>query len=70
MLQKLGVRDVILRENRVDGLINIGDLIETDEFPDPSILQTNIESMKPVFTQEAWDHVSAKGKLVSLQILL
>ena len=70
MLQKLGVRDVVLRRNGVDGLININDLIETDEFPDPSVVHTNIESMKPVFTQEAWDHVSAKGKLVSLQILL
>ena len=70
MLQKLGVRDGILQKSKVDGLVNVGDLIDNDEFPDPSVVHMDIESIRPVLTQGAWDHISAKGKLVSSQMLL
>ena len=69
MLQKLGVRDGILQNSKVDRLTSIGDLIDNNEFPNPSVVHMDIKSMRLVFTQGAWDHISAKGKLVSSQIL-
>ena len=48
--------------------IDIDDIISDDDYPDPSLVNSNIDDLRPVFTQAAWDKVKLMSKLALLYV--
>ena len=43
--------------------IEVDDIISDDDYPDPSLVHFNIDDLRPVFTQAAWDKVKLMREL-------
>ncbi len=67
MLQRLGVKETVLQKSKlsIGHKIDVDDMSSNNELPDPEILEIDIDCVKPVFTQEAWDSISAKSAYIS-----
>ena len=52
----------------MDKQIDIDDIISNDDYPDPSLVDCNINDLQPVFTEAAWDKVKLMSKLALLYV--
>ncbi len=51
------MRSTNLAVKSMDKQIEVDDIITDDDYPDPSLVNVNIDDLRPVFTQAAWDKV-------------
>ena len=63
ILQKLGVRKDILDEKDMARLLDVEDIIIHDNYPHPSLVNTNTDALQQLFTTNAWKKVAVLRKL-------
>ena len=68
-MQKLGARKNILDEKDMAHLLDVEDIIIHDNYPHPSLVNTNTDALQQVFTTNAWKKVAVLHKL-SLAIII
>ena len=66
LLKKIGIRPDVLQADKIGRLLTLDDFVDSDEVPDASLVNVNLDSLSTIFNDEAFAKVQSMGEKPAL----
>lgn len=66
LLKKIGIKPDVLQADKIGRLLNLDDFIDSDDVPDASLINVNLDSLITIFNDEAFAKVQSMGEQPAL----